>query len=81
MKLINKVYDHLKKDGLINTLKLYSESFRSVLTKKAVIIFKSVFMKLPVREAVFFECESDMDDNPRAFYEYLLGINWNKNHW
>lgn len=32
---------------------------------------------LPIGESVVFECESDMDDNPMAFYKFLIekGIN------
>lgn len=35
---------------------------------------------IPTKEMVVFECESDMDDNPRAFYEYLLKRRWNRKH-
>jgi len=29
---------------------------------------------------VFLECENDLDDSPRSFYEYLLRIGWNRKH-
>jgi CDP-glycerol glycerophosphotransferase (TagB/SpsB family) len=33
--------------------------------------------RLPLQDTIVLECESDMDDNPRAIYEYLLqqGLN------
>ena len=41
---------------------------------------KVVVYCLPMKEQIVLECESDMDDNPRAFYEYLLEIGWNQKH-
>lgn len=49
--------------------------------KYGIIIFFTAFFKLfPLTKSIVFECESDMDDNPRAFYEYLLGVHWNEKH-
>ena len=35
---------------------------------------------LPLKNTVVLECESDMDDNPRAFYEYLVKQQYNKKY-
>lgn len=48
----------------------------NVLTKS----FRSVFGILPLSDTIVLECESDMDDNPMAFFEYLLKIKWNETH-
>lgn len=35
---------------------------------------------LPIKKNIVFECESDMEDNPRAVYEYLIEQGYNKKH-
>ena len=42
--------------------------------------FSLLIAKMPLKEIIVLECESDLDDNPRAFYEYLIKKGWNKNH-
>ena len=48
----------------------------------ALLISMSEFvsLRLPLQDTLVLECESDMDDNPRAFYEYLLTVGWNRKH-
>ena len=60
-----------------NALALYkSQGFKAVIKR---ICFRLV-EKCPLRNTIVFECESDMDDNPRAFYEYLIEEGYNKKY-
>jgi len=43
-------------------------------------ILFSLISKAPLIDNVVFECESDMQDNPRAFYEYLIKKEYNLKH-
>ena len=36
--------------------------------------------KEPLQEKIVFECQSDMDDNPRAIYEYMIAQGLNKSY-
>ena len=78
MSPLRKICLHLKNDGLRKTFRLYSAVIYKKLYDKIISVFKRLFIKLPLKNSVVFECESDMDDNPRAFYEYLLEIGWNR---
>ncbi|MBQ7300536.1 MAG: CDP-glycerol glycerophosphotransferase family protein [Clostridia bacterium] len=33
---------------------------------------------MPLKNIMVFECESDMDDNPRALYEYMINNSYNR---
>lgn len=60
-----------------------SESLRKIRRVLSEAIEKCVSLiidYLPTNEIMVFECESDMDDNPRAFYEYMLRRRWNRKH-
>ena len=43
-----------------------------LLKKIIYFILEKIIRNLPLRNIIVFECESDMDDNPRAIYEYML---------
>lgn len=42
--------------------------------------YNRVMESIPLKDAIVFECESDMDDNPRAFYEYLIQKHYNEKY-
>lgn len=44
------------------------------------LIWYKLALRLPLKNAVVLECESDMDDNPRAFYEYLIENRYNRKY-
>ncbi len=43
-------------------------------------IWYGISLCLPLKNTIVLECESDMDDNPRAFYEYLLKNKYNRKY-
>lgn len=57
-----------------------AQKIRRVLSRVIEKCVSIIIDCLPTREMMVFECESDMDDNPRAFYEYLLKRGWNRKH-
>lgn len=48
--------------------------------KPFIYLYNFKLTKLPLSKSIVLECESDMDDNPRAFYEYLLKKKYNYFH-
>ena len=42
--------------------------------------YSQMCLWLPVCTNIVFESESDLDDNPRAIYDYLLTIGFHKRH-
>lgn len=64
-------------------MKTIKKIFIKIINLTAQIYKKVCFYihrKLPLRKNIVFECESDMDDNPRAVYEYLIEQGYNKRH-
>ena len=53
---------------VINTIKMGI----SLLLNRFTDIIVGIEKHLPIRHSIVFECENDMDDNPRALYEYLI---------
>lgn len=83
MKYVNKVINRYKKDGLFGGTSHYVKCLISVLLivknfilSKITEIIICAEKLLPLRNIIVFECESDMDDNPRALYEYLIKSEW-----
>ncbi|MCD7828733.1 MAG: CDP-glycerol glycerophosphotransferase family protein [Clostridiales bacterium] len=74
MKYIKKIYNRFKSDGIKGSFVHYSKLLRNYLLSFILNLNKKVpiFKILPLRKIIVFECESDMDDNPRAIYEYML---------
>ena len=84
MNTISKVISRFKRDGFNKANAHYIKLLKGVcdcfLEKKLLPLIFQLERKLPVKEYIVFECENDMDDNPRAVYEYLLKTGWNKKH-
>ncbi len=64
MSYVKRFFKSLKNDGLKETFILSNEFIFYLLLR--------FIQKFPLRNTIVFECESDMDDNPRAIYEYMI---------
>ena len=60
-------------------MRIFSFALR-IIKKPFVFLYNFRKYKLPLSKTIVLECESDMDDNPRAFYEYLLSKKYNWFH-
>ena len=83
MQILSKVSNRYKKEGFkVGTIHFLSylltpmKNLGKYITK-IIIRFEN---KFSIKEMVVLECESDMDDNPRAIYECLLCHKWNDKH-
>ncbi len=77
MRYIKKIVNRLKNDGLKATLVHYYNLIATLFINFARNIAKNLKFSLPLKDYIVFECESDMDDNPRAVYEYMVKNNYN----
>lgn len=68
-----KLFKHIRADGIVDTLRLT----KNVLISKMYFKMEKVIDILPLQNTIVFECESDMDDNPRAVYEYMISRKMN----
>lgn len=87
MKYLKKIKKRYKSEGIISGtayyFKLVINTIKmgiSLLLNRFTDIIVGIEKRLPIRDSIVFECESDMDDNPRALYEYLLKIRFNRKH-
>ena len=48
------------------------EIIRNKVLSKLLLMIQKFEERLPLAKIIVFECESDLDDNPRAYYEYLI---------
>ena len=68
MRVITKFISRLKNNGFKATANHYISDIKNV-----VFFLLNKFIKyIPLKNTIVFECESDMDDNPRAIYEYMI---------
>lgn len=83
MKILKKIINRYNKDG-IKVGTLHFISYFIVPIKKTFNGITRFIInqekKLSIKDMIVLECESDMDDNPRAIYECLLKKGWNDNH-
>lgn len=78
MNIFSRIIAKCKNDGFVKAVKDYTKAlFDKMKIQEALL---SIEKCLPIKKNIVLECESDMDDNPRAFYEYLLKIGYNKRH-
>ena len=78
MEVKNQIKERLY---LIKKKSKKSLRFLSLFFRRILVLFLDVvFRFLPLKKNIVFESESDMDDNPRAVYEYLLDQGYNTNH-
>ncbi len=68
MHVITNFFKRLKGDGLKSTLSHYIHVFKNIVC----LLLNKLVKYIPLKNSIVFECESDMDDNPRAIYEYLV---------
>lgn len=68
MQTITKIFSRLKNDGFMTTVKYYISNIKNIVYYVLNILVKHI----PLKNTIVFECESDMDDNPRAIYEYMI---------
>lgn len=68
MKVITKIFSRLKNDGFTSTVKHYISDIKNVM----YFLLNRLVKYIPLKNTIVFECESDMDDNPRAIYEYMI---------
>ena len=69
--------EYLRRNGIMKALLHYSVSAKRKICNGIIRFITKIEQKFPLRDAFIFECESDMDDNPRAIYEYMIkeGLN------
>lgn len=83
MQILEKIKKRYKNDGFKAGM-LHFASYLIIPFKKLLNIFTTFIInqekKLSIKDMIVLECESDMDDNPRAIYECLLKKGWNKSH-
>ncbi len=68
MKVITNFFARLKNDGFKATANHYISDNKNVI----YFLLNELVRHLPLKNTIVFECESDMDDNPRAIYEYMI---------
>lgn len=78
--IIKKLIRRIKENGLKATLVHYYNLIATLFINNTRKFAKNAKFFLPLRNYIVFECESDMDDNPRAVYEYMIKNNYNKKY-
>ena len=68
MRIITNFLSRLKSNGLKSNIRHYIDVIKNVI----YFVLNKFVKYIPLRNTIVFECESDMDDNPRAVYEYLI---------
>ncbi len=68
MRVITKFFSKLKNDGFKYTVNHYISNIKNI----AYFLLNKLVKHIPLKNTIVFECESDMDDNPRAIYEYMI---------
>ena len=68
MRVVTKFFSRLKNEGLKSTINHYISIVKNII----YFVLTKLVKYLPLRNTIVFECESDMDDNPRAVYEYMI---------
>ena len=53
---------------------------KSKLRRGLLRLFLSVFKRIPLTNTIVFECESDMADNPFAFFSFLVKNGFHECH-
>lgn len=87
MNYVNKVIERYKQDGLVKGtnhgircgISRIKRIFIFLLSKLTDVIISAEKL-LPLANYIVFECESDMEDNPRAIYEYLIQHKLNRSY-
>ncbi len=75
---VNNLTSRLKSQGLFQTLEYYFfVIIRSLIPEKFIV---TIVKKMPITNVLVFECESDMQDNARALYEYLCDKKYNNQY-
>lgn len=87
MSFTERIKNKYKRDGFVSVIKhcvkrlfgFFLSFFKLLADKitKAIISFEK---RLPLKDYIVFECESDMEDNPRAIYDYLINNKFNKKY-
>lgn len=68
MNCIKRFFKKIKNEGFKKALMLLYE----MLLSRIFYFLLKLEDKIPLKNIIVFECESDMDDNPRAVYEYMI---------
>ena len=80
MKKLSQIRDFIQRNGI----KKACRTFFDVLQEKRLERIKQkrfpVIDRFPIENKIIFECQSDMDDNPRAIYEYMLEQGMNEQY-
>lgn len=72
MGRVSKLLSYIKANGINNAVRVFMNIQRNKRFRK--------IDALPIDDKIVFECESDMDDNPRAIYEYIIAKGMNKEY-
>lgn len=83
MSYFKKIKKRYQNEGILGGTVYYIKLCISAIKRTNILLTDLIIIiekKLPIKNSIVFECESDMDDNPRALYEYLLKIRFNKKH-
>ena len=68
MHIMTPIFLKLHTNGLKATIAHYNNISRDFVLR----FFYKLATCIPLKNTIVFECESDMDDNPRAIYEYMI---------
>ncbi len=74
--IVKKMIRRFKENGIRATIVHYYNIVASFFINRIRSSAKNVKFFLPLKNYILFECESDMDDNPRAVYEYMVESNF-----
>ena len=80
LMIVKKMIRRLKENGLKATLVHYFNIIATFFINRIRSFAENAKFFLPIKNYIVFECESDMDDNPRAVYEYMVENNYNKKY-
>lgn len=87
MKHLKRIVQRFKSDGFVEASKHYFGIIYTLVLRFFSFVLEGLTNFIialercfPLKEYIVFECESDMDDNPRALYEYFLKTHFNMRH-
>lgn len=76
MVILSRLCKRLRKDGVKATMQLAW----GTIAERLYLHIMGRIKTLPLRNTIILECENDMDDNPRAIYEYMLAQKMNRKY-
>lgn len=80
--MLKKIIKRLKETGLKATCRRAVETLNNIRQQQKAkhAVKQPIKFRTILKNYIVFECESDMDDNPRAVYDYLIKNNYNNKY-